>query len=124
MAKHTVRFPQKGDRVGAIGREGVFVVIGVHENPNMADLRPLKGRDGTGTRLRGRPHSRRQGDLCRDIHFSLRCIYWPEWWRQLVSTDTDLSWEVYPSVTKPLSRHADGRIPKVSATSRPGGVFS
>ena len=43
MAKHTVRFPQKGDRVGAIGREGVFVVIGVHENPNMADLRPLKG---------------------------------------------------------------------------------
>ena len=52
MAKHTVRFPQKGDRVGAIGREGVFVVIGVHENPNMADLRPLKGGDGTGTRLR------------------------------------------------------------------------
>ena len=43
MAKHTVRLPQKGDRVGASGREGIFVVIGVHENPNMADLRPLKG---------------------------------------------------------------------------------
>jgi hypothetical protein len=43
MTKHTVRFPQKGDRVGAVGREGVFVVVGVHENPNLADLRPLKG---------------------------------------------------------------------------------
>jgi hypothetical protein len=54
MAKHTVRFPQKGDRVGAIGREGVFVVIGVHENPNMADLRPLKGGDGTRHQAQGK----------------------------------------------------------------------
>ena len=43
MAQHTVRFPQKGDRVGAIGRDGVFVVIAVHENPNLVDLRLLKG---------------------------------------------------------------------------------
>jgi hypothetical protein len=43
MAKHTVRFPQKGDRVGAVGRNGVFVVIAVHENPNVVDLRLLKG---------------------------------------------------------------------------------
>ena len=43
MAKHTARFPQKGDRVGAIGRDGVFLVVKVHENPNMVDLRPLKG---------------------------------------------------------------------------------
>jgi hypothetical protein len=43
MTEHTVRFPQKGDRVEAIGREGVFVVVGVQENPNLADLRPLKG---------------------------------------------------------------------------------
>ena len=43
MAKHTDRFPQKGDRVGAMGREGVFLVVKVHENPNLVDLRPLKG---------------------------------------------------------------------------------
>ena len=43
MAKHTDRFPQKGDRVGAIGREGAFLVVKVHENPNLVDLRPLKG---------------------------------------------------------------------------------
>jgi hypothetical protein len=43
VAKHTARFPQKGDRVGAIGREGVFLVVKVHENPNVVDLRLLKG---------------------------------------------------------------------------------
>jgi hypothetical protein len=41
MTSKKVRTPKKGDRVGATGRHGVFVVAAVHKSPNVVDLRLL-----------------------------------------------------------------------------------
>ncbi len=43
MAKHTPRLPQKGDRVSTPKLKDVFVVVDVRENPNVVNLRLLKG---------------------------------------------------------------------------------
>jgi len=37
------RTPKKGDRVGAVGHDGVFDVVEVYADPNLVDLRPLAG---------------------------------------------------------------------------------
>ena len=43
MDNQTFRTPKKEDRVGAIGRDGIFSVVEVHTDPNLVDIRPLKG---------------------------------------------------------------------------------
>jgi len=43
MPKHTVRFPQKGDRVSTPKIKDVFVITEVRENPCVVNLRLLKG---------------------------------------------------------------------------------
>jgi hypothetical protein len=35
--------PKKGDRVGAVGHDGLFDVVEVHSDPNLVDLTPVKG---------------------------------------------------------------------------------
>jgi hypothetical protein len=44
------RIPAKGDRISALGQEGMFQVFRVHENPETVDLK-LVG--GTGLVLKG-----------------------------------------------------------------------
>ena len=46
------RIPVKGDRISALGQEGLFRVFRVHENPDTVDLK-LVG--GTGLVLKGIP---------------------------------------------------------------------
>jgi hypothetical protein len=46
------RIPVKGDRISAVGQEGMFRVFRVHENPDTVDLKLV---DGTGLVLKGIP---------------------------------------------------------------------
>ena len=46
------RIPVKGNRISALGQEGMFQVFRVHENPDTVDLK-LVG--GTGLVLKGIP---------------------------------------------------------------------
>jgi hypothetical protein len=41
MAPSKVRIPKVGNRVGSFGHNGVFVVVTVHTNPDVVDLRLL-----------------------------------------------------------------------------------
>ncbi len=43
MDNQPFRTPKKGDRVGAVGQEGVFDVVEVHADPNLVDLTPVAG---------------------------------------------------------------------------------
>jgi hypothetical protein len=43
MTPSKFRIPEVGDRVGALGRYGVFAIVRVHTNPDVVDFRLLDG---------------------------------------------------------------------------------
>lgn len=43
MDNQPFRTPKQGERVGAVGQEGVFDVVEVYTDPNLVDLVPVTG---------------------------------------------------------------------------------